>query len=196
MPGTEKLTSYHCCKCSACCITRWAEQSDTNSRTGNVQVTKVTLHDPSRKESIWSCKTDVLKSYKLAISTLWTINVLVMLELLQLSFGKILHHRNQEFGYMKTDPPDLEVGISSLLVREPGLEISIFTCLDKRNNMNSEKTFGSTTSFFLPKWFCSLRIESFQFFISCWEMWISNSFTIWPWFGFQACQSLDCNHMA
>lgn len=152
MPGTEKLTSYHCCKCSACCITRWAEQSDTNSRTGNAQVTKVTLHDPSRKESIRSCKSDVLKSYKLAISILWTINVLVMLELLQLSFGKILHHRNHEFGHMKTDPPDLEVGISSLLVREPGFEISIFTCLDKRNNMNSVKTFGSTTSFFLPKW--------------------------------------------
>lgn len=76
------------------------------------------------------------------------INVLVILELLLLSFGKILHHRNHKFGLMRADSPDLAVGISSLVVRELRFEISVVTCLDKRSNMNSTKTFGFITSFF------------------------------------------------
>lgn len=76
------------------------------------------------------------------------VNVLVILELLLLSFGKILHHRNHKFGLMRADSPDLAVGISSLVVRELRFVISVVTCLDKRSNMNSTKTFGFITSFF------------------------------------------------
>lgn len=53
-----------------------------------------------------------------------------------------------------------------------------------------------------PNWwiffiiYFSTRIERLQLFMSHWEMWISNSFTIWSWFGLQAYRSCDCNHMA
>lgn len=127
-----------------------------------------------------------------------------MLELLHLSFRKILHQRNHKFGCMRTDPPNLEISISFSAVRELHFEVSICTYLDKRNNMNSTKTFGFMTLFFLPNWwiilsfffFSPMWIERLQFFILTWEMWVPNSFTIWSWFGLQAYQSLHCNHMA
>ena len=79
------------------------------------------------------------------------INVLVILELLLLSFGKILHHRNHKFGLMRADSPDLAVGISSLVVRELRFEISVVTCLDKRSNMNGKaiKLINLTESGFI-----------------------------------------------
>lgn len=125
-----------------------------------------------------------------------------MLELLHLSFGKIFHQRNHRFGHMRTDPPNSDMGISSSAVRELHFETSVFTYLHKRNNVNSTKTFGFIISFFLPNcWifffiFFPMRIQRLQFFTSSWEMWIPNSFAIWSWFGLQAYQSLDCNHMA
>lgn len=69
MPGTEKLTSL-LQERSACGIAQWAESSDTNSVMCNSQVSKVTLHALAGKETIWSYKPDVLKSYNLVISAL------------------------------------------------------------------------------------------------------------------------------
>jgi len=83
-------------------------------------------------------------------SIIYIINILAMLELLHLSFGKILHHRNHKFGHLRTDPPNMEMGISSSAIRELHFEISIFMYLNKRNNINSTKTFGFIISFFLP----------------------------------------------
>lgn len=99
----------------------------------------------------------------------------MMLELLHLSFRKILHQRNHKFGCMRTDPPNLEISISFSAVRELHFEVSICTYLDKRNNMNSTKTFGFMTLFFLPNWWIIL---SFFFFPLCGLK--GSSFSFWP----------------
>lgn len=59
-------------KRSACGIPQWAERSDANSGMCYSQVNKVTLHALAGKETIWSYKTYVFKSYNLVISALST----------------------------------------------------------------------------------------------------------------------------
>lgn len=123
-----------------------------------------------------------------------------MLELVLLSFRKISHYRNHKFGCTRTDPPSLEMGISSSAVRELYFEISIFSYLNKRNNIDSTKTFGLLFFFFcligdVFSSFFPMRIERLQSFTSSWEMWILNSSTVWSWFGLQAYQCLNCNHV-
>lgn len=184
-------------ECAGCGITQWAEWSDTNSEIRNSQVSKVTLRALAGKET---------KCFKIIRSSLFSIihiiNVLKMLELLYLSFRKTLHQRNHEAGHKRMDPPKLEMGIPSSAVREPYFEISIFTYLDKRNNMISAKSFGFMDLFFLPN---QCGVFHHIFFYVCrnawifhlsWEMWIPNSFTVWSLFGFQAYRSLSYNHMA
>lgn len=131
-----------------------------------------------------------------------------MLELLHLSFRNILHQINHKFGSMRTDPPNLEMGISSSAVRQQHFEIFTFTYLENENNMNSTNIFGFIKLLFVPNRFflgvCCLfvlvffpmLIEKLQFFISSWEMWIPNSFNTCSWFGLQVYWSLNCNHMA
>lgn len=130
---------------SGCGITQWAEWSDTNSEICNSQVSKVTLYALAGKET---------KCFKIIqsrhFSIICIINVLKMLELLHLSFRKTLHQRNHKAGHMRMDPPKLEMGIPSSAVREPYFDNSIFTYLEKRNNMISTKSFGFMNLFFLP----------------------------------------------
>lgn len=56
----------------------------------------------------------------------------------------------------------MEKGISSSAVRQLYFEISTFSYLDKRNNIDSTKTFGFIMSFF----FSCLIGDFFPFFFS------------------------------
>lgn len=148
MPGVAKLMSDHCCRSIQAAVSLDGLKGLTQTAGQVIPRPLKPLCMIQQGMTAWSYKPDVLKSCKLVISALctslmyrwyWNYNCYPLVKpyttgITSLaSWGQILQTWKWAF------PP---------LKLELHFEISVITCLDKRSNVNSMKTFGFVTLVF------------------------------------------------